>query len=334
MSLFIGIEQTKLCRADKRRLQSPLCSGVVLFSRNCQNPEQLRALIQEIRQLRPQILIGVDHEGGRVQRFREGFTLLPAAARIGRIFDQDPVISWSVAQACGVILAYELRAQSIDFSFAPVLDLYDPKSTVIGDRAFHENPAIVSVLSCSMRRGMKTVGMAAVGKHFPGHGRVSGDSHHELPIDTRSDAERRADLAPFIFNVQQDIEALMMAHILMPDDTLPASFSAKIIQELRDWGFKGAVVSDDLDMAAAKQFATPTQCVQAVLDAGADAAMICNHFADMDRVIDEGVTVRDSAASQKRLALLRGAEYDDFVAEQAYQKAQATLTKYRSWFVA
>lgn len=247
----------------------------------------------------------MDHEGGRVQRFRDEFTALPAAARFGEVFDERPQLALSLAECVGTILAYELRRVNIDFSFAPVLDLQDAQSSVIGDRAFHTNPAVVTALSCAMRRGMKAVGMAAVGKHYPGHGRVVGDSHYCLPSDSRNYHAREADRYPFVENIKDGIEAIMSAHIMLPENTLPAGFSKNTLQELRNIGFNGAIISDDLDMAGAKIFPDPAKRVQAALNAGADAAMICNTFSDMDTVLTANLVRPFESYSSARMAALR-----------------------------
>lgn len=305
MALLIGIETTTLTDADCNRLTHPSVSGIILFTRNYQNLTQLTELVKAIRKLAPHLVISVDHEGGRVQRFREEFTLLPAAATFGKIFDSRPQLAITLTEKVGIILAYELRRVDIDFSFAPVLDLQDTQSSVIGDRAFHANPAVVSVLSCAMRRGMHRIGMAAVGKHYPGHGRVTGDSHHCLPSDLRHYHEREADRYPFVENIKDGIEAIMSAHIMLPENTLPAGFSAHTLHALREMGFEGAIISDDLDMAGAKIFADPVARVQAALNAGADAAMICNTFTDMDTVLAQPLTRPNESHSYVRIQALR-----------------------------
>ena len=192
-------------------------------------------------------------------------------------------------------MGYELRRADIDFSFAPVLDLQDAQSDVIGNRAFHAEPAAVALLSCALRRGLRQMGMAAVGKHYPGHGRVQGDSHLMLPCDKREYALREADRFPFYANIQDGVEAIMSAHIMLPEDDKPAGFSALCLQSLRD----------DLDMAGAKFFTNPAERVQAALDAGADAAMICNTFADINSALAQALHLPQPERSKARLQALR-----------------------------
>ena len=225
-----------------------------------------------------------------------------------------------------VIIAYELRQFSIDFSFTPVLDLHDPVSEVIGDRALHANPAVVVTLADALRRGLGNVGMIAVGKHYPGHGRVVGDSHHVLPQDPRSTDEREPDLYPFIRQIESGIEALMPAHIVFPQrDHRPASFSPVHIKELRARGFDGAIISDDLDMAGALGIADPAERIQAALDAGADVTLMCNDFSAIRQALTRNYFHRDPAASARRLANLRGRPFDAAALEPAYRAAQEKL---------
>lgn len=328
MALLIGIEGLSLSAADKARLSQAQTVGVILFSRNYENLAQLQALTAEIRQLRSDLLICTDHEGGRVQRFRTDFTALPPAAELGRLFDSRPQAAYEWAQAVGMIMGYELRQAGLDFSFAPVLDLQDAQSAVIGNRAFHANPAVVALLSAALRRGLRHMGMAAVGKHFPGHGRVEGDSHHMLPCDKRDYAEREADRLPFLANIQDGIEAIMSAHILLPEAAEPAGFSAACLASLRDMGFDGAIISDDLDMAGAKFFPNAAERVQAALRAGADAAMICNTFADMDSALAQPLTLNNPALSQRRLQALGAKDLPLTQLSAAYAAAQRQFERY------
>lgn len=322
--LIIGLHSTTLNAQDLARLAHPLVAGVILFARNYSDSAQLRALCQAIRAHAPHLLICVDHEGGRVQRFRDAaFTLLPEAAALGRIYDQNPELALKLAQACGQIMGHELRAHGIDFSLAPILDLQDDCSSVIGNRAFHTQPEAVSALSCALRRGLRAQGMAAVGKHYPGHGRVQGDSHHMLPCDTRPYDERAADRAPFAANIADGIEGIMSAHILLPEDRLPAGFSPLCLQALREQGFHGVIMSDDLDMQGALHIAAdPATRVRMALAAGADVALICNRLEDIDAVLAAGLAV--DASARDRLATLRAhpAAAD---ADRQYADAKALL---------
>lgn len=302
--LFIGLQSTALKPEEIAQLRHPLLAGVVLFSRNYAHSEQLLSLCQAIRQYSSNLLICVDHEGGRVQRFREGFTLLPKAGAFGRVYDENPLLAVGLAVSAGVIMGHELRKHGVDFSLAPVLDLQDDCSTVIGQRAFHREPSVVIALANALRQGLRSQGMPAVGKHYPGHGRVIGDSHHMLPCDSRSFAERIADRAPFFASIADGIEGIMVAHIMLPEDTLPAGFSSSCLQGLRDVGFQGAILSDDLDMQGALHVAAdPVERVRMALDAGADAAMICNHFEDMTAVLSGNI--RPDSRRIAHLARLR-----------------------------
>ena len=325
-AVIIGIEGTMLLAQEAAQLRRPFCAGVILFSRNYSSPAQLKRLCATIRAQHPDAIICVDQEGGRVQRFREGFTALPAMGALGRCFDRRPLLACELAEAVGVIIAYELRQFGIDFSFPPVLDLHAPISEVIGDRALHANPAVVVTLADALRHGLGNVGMIAVGKHYPGHGRVAGDSHHVLPQDPRSTDEREPDLYPFIRQIESGIEALMPAHIVLPQrDHRPASFSPVHIKELRARGFDGAIISDDLDMAGALGIADPAERIQAALDAGADVTLMCNDFSAIRQALTRNYFHRDPAASARRLANLRGRPFDAAALEPAYRAAQEKL---------
>lgn len=328
MSLFIGVTGTSLVAEDRARLLHPNCSGVILFSRNYANPEQLCRLVREIRHTAKHLLISVDHEGGRVQRFREGFTEIPAMGKFGALFDSQPILATQLTYAAGVVLAYELRACDIDFSYTPVLDLQDSVSSIIGERAFHQNPAVVAVLASTLRRGLAAMGMAAVGKHYPGHGRVQGDSHHVLPYDERDYAAREADRYPFYAAVQDNIEAIMIAHIMLPEDNMPAGFSKPCLDSLREMGFDGAIISDDLDMAGAHAFPDPIARVQACFKAGADVAMICNSFTYMDQALAAPLLQRDAEKSLQRLDALRAKKIAQADAQKRYAKAKSLLAEH------
>ena len=325
--LFIGLENTSLQVHELPRVQHPFVGGIVLFARNYADDGQLRALCADIRRHAPHLLICVDHEGGRVQRFRNPpFTLLPEAAAFGRI--ANDTLALALAEACGCIMAYELRTHGVDFPLAPVLDLQDDCSSVIGNRAYHHDPALVSRLSIALRRGLSQQGMAAVGKHYPGHGRVHGDSHHMLPCDPRPGNERGDDRAPFLANIADGIEGIMTAHILLPEDTLPAGFSRHCLQGLRDSGFDGVIFSDDLDMQGALRIsACPAERVQMALSAGADAAMICNRFADIDAVL--ATHPAPDASRKARLTRLRPRPPADDALSR-YQAAQALFAEHHA----
>ena len=288
--IMLGIEATELTAGDRTRLGDARVGGVILFARNFTSSPQLRELTASIRALRPALLIGVDHEGGRVQRFRHGgFTRLPPMRTLGERWDGDPAAAHAAAFATGETIARELRAHGVDFSFAPVIDLDYAASAVIGDRAFHADPVIVADLGGALLRGLKTGGVAGVAKHFPGHGYVAADSHIGTPRDARVlDEILRADVVPFAALVQQGVEAVMPAHIVYPAvDARPAGFSARWIGEILRGrlGFDGLVISDDLEMAGAHSLGDIVARADAAIDAGCDAVLVCNDFRAMDDLL-------------------------------------------------
>jgi beta-N-acetylhexosaminidase len=307
--LMVDLAGTRLAFDEAERLRHPLVGGGILFARNYEHPDQLRALIAEVRAVRPEILIAVDHEGGRVQRFRDGFTRIPPAARLGELYDADPHAAVQLARDWAWLLAAELRAFDIDLSFAPVLDLGGPRSRVIGDRALHPDPAAIAILGQAWMEGMREAGMAAVGKHYPGHGSVAEDSHHECPVDQRALAEIEAlDLAPFRALIAAGLPAVMMAHVIYPAvDARPAGFSPRWVREIlrARHGFEGVVFTDDLSMAAAATVADPVERARLALDAGCDMLLVCNRPEDAEAVLAGLGEVHDPARSA-RLAHLRG----------------------------
>lgn len=275
--LIVGFAGTRLDAATRRRLCHPAVGGVILFSRNYQSPSQLAALTAEIAALRtPRLLISVDQEGGRVQRLRDGFTPLPPLAVLGRWYRTHPDRARDLAYRHGRVMAAEVLGQGIDLSFAPVLDL-DRGSRVIGDRAMAADPAVVADLGAFYIAGMNDAGMAACGKHFPGHGSVAGDSHDEVVADERPGEELEADLGPFA-DLAGRLAGVMMAHVRYPArDSDPAGYSSYWVREcLRGrLGFDGAVISDDLDMAGAHTAGRLDERVRTALEAGCDAVLVC-----------------------------------------------------------
>ena len=274
--LMIDIAGTRLSDLDRERLCHPLVGGIILFTRNYADPEQLAALTAEIHALRnPPLLIAVDHEGGRVQRFRDGFTRLPAMATLGRLWDKQPEAAVAAAQQTGYVLACELRACGVDYSFTPVLDLDYGPSRVIGDRAFHRQPNAVVALAGALADGLRAAGMASCGKHFPGHGYVIPDSHVELPIDERSLEAMQEDLVPYR---RLALDAVMAAHVIYNCmDCNTAVFSNKWIDYLRnDIKFSGVVFTDDLSMAGAGVVGGMVERVDTAYRAGCDMLLVCN----------------------------------------------------------
>ncbi len=278
---MLDIAGLSLTAEDKALLQNPQVGGLILFSRNYQSPQQLSDLIQEIRACAPQILIAVDQEGGRVQRFREGFIRLPPMASLGALYQTEPASACQAATQLGWLMAAELVGYGVDISFAPVLDLNFGVSQVIGDRAFSADPEEVAVLAGAFIRGMRDAGMAATGKHFPGHGWVVADSHLEIPVDERSLADIEAqDLIPFACLMQQGLEAVMPAHVIYRQiDEHPAGFSPYWIgQRLRgEMGFDGVVFSDDLTMEGASVAGRFEARAEQALTAGCDMLLVCNN---------------------------------------------------------
>jgi len=270
-----------LTEEDRDVLRHPAVGGVILFSRNFERPEQLAELTRAIARVRrPGLLIAVDHEGGRVQRFREGFTAIAPMRSLGERWDQDPAGARAEASRLGRVIADELGAQGIDFSFTPVLDLDYGRSGVVGDRAFHRQPAVVAALASALIAGLKAGGMAAVGKHFPGHGFVSADSHLALPVDDRSfEAIAAEDLVPFAALATAGIEGIMPAHVVYARcDAQPAGYSKFWLQEiLRErLGYKGLVFSDDLGMVGAHGAGDIVERARLALSAGCDMVLVCN----------------------------------------------------------
>jgi len=288
---MLGIEGSQLTDADRTRLIHPLAGGAILFGRNYESPAQLVRLTLEIRAVRdPPLLIAVDHEGGRVQRFRDGFTAIPPMRSLGEQWDHDVATAAREATRLGWTVASELRAHGIDFSFAPVLDIDHGTSAVIGDRAFHRNPNAVAHLAAAFIDGLNAGGMAAVGKHFPGHGFVAADSHVELPRDDRP-RERIAtvDLVPFGALISKRLAAVMPAHVVYPAvDARPAGYSSVWIKdELRArLGFDGLVVSDDLGMAAAFAGGDIVARANRAIAAGCDLVLACNDMTASDLLLE------------------------------------------------
>ncbi len=349
--LIIDIAGTMLTDDDRRRLSHPLVGGMILFARNWQDRAQLTALTAEIKALRADLLVCVDHEGGRVQRFRsDGFTHLPPMRALGEVWLQgdekvpgeNALRAMAAATACGHVLGAELRACGVDFSFTPVLDLDHGGSGVIGDRAFARDPRVVAMLARCVAQGLLQAGMANCGKHFPGHGFVRADSHTELPVDRRSLKAILADDALPYRWLEGVLTAVMPAHVIYARvDPRPAGFSRRWLQSILrgQLGFGGAVFSDDLSMAAARQLDGRTlgydEAALAALDAGCDLALLCNQSLDggvaLDALINgvaraqiEGRWQPSEASELRRQALLPQAPavaWDALMTQPGYMQA-------------
>lgn len=289
----------RLTEEEKQRLLDPAIGGIILFRRNFQDINQLKALVQEIKALRtPELIVAVDHEGGRVQRFIEGFTRLPAMNVLGQIWDSEGAeAAETKAEQVGMVLATELSACGIDLSFTPVLDLDWGSCPVIGNRSFHRNPETVARLALALQKGLNRGGMKSCGKHFPGHGAASGDSHLEQPFDTRSLAElEAADLIPFRALSREGMAAVMPAHVVYPKiDGKPAGFSPKWLKHIlrQDIGFTGVIFSDDLTMEGACGVGGIKERTRISFEAGCDIVLVCNRPDLVDELRD-GFTIPDN----------------------------------------
>ncbi|RJX30668.1 MAG: beta-N-acetylhexosaminidase [Oxalobacter sp.] len=293
--VMLDVVGTSLTDDDIRRIQHSLTGGVILFTRNYVDRAQLAALTNAIHAARPGILIAVDHEGGRVQRFRkDGFTRIPAMKRLGDLWDQDVLLATKVATAVGYVLAAELRVCGVDLSFTPVLDLDYEESAIIGDRAFHRDARVVTLLAKSLNQGLLMAGMANCGKHFPGHGYVQADSHVAIPVDQRELSEiLYNDAAPYGW-LGMSLSAVMPAHVIYPKvDKHPAGFSKKWLTILRDeLGFDGVIFSDDLSMEGASVAGGVVDGAKAALAAGCDMVLVCNASDEADQLLS-GLSVAD-----------------------------------------
>lgn len=305
-ALMLDIEGTSLTMEDEKLLTEPQVGGLILFGRNIQNPQQVRELTDSIRQIRPELLIAVDQEGGRVQRLRTGFSRLPSMRSFGHLYEKEPEQAVSLAEQCGWLMATEVLAVGIDFSFAPVLDL-DGISQVIGDRSFHSSTAQVITLASAFLQGMHRAGMATTGKHFPGHGSVEADSHIAAPVDHRSlDDIKRNDMQPFI-QLKNQLDALMPAHVVYDQiDPNPAGFSSFWLQKIirQELSFEGVLFSDDLSMQAACVVGGADARIKAALVAGCDIGLVCN---DRTAALNALHALQDMPLpNQQRLEKMRG----------------------------
>lgn len=306
--VILDLSGPQLSPEDRRRLTHPLTGGLIHFARHFESPAQMRELNAEIRTLRPELLISVDHEGGRVQRFQEGFTAIPPMRSLGELWNVNADGAIAEARRLGKVMAAELIDHGIDFSFTPVLDLNHGESSVIGDRAFHRDPLAVSQLATALMLGLSDGGMASVGKHFPGHGYVQADSHHEMPLDTRTLADIESDdMVPFAKLIDAGLDAVMPAHIVFSAiDDQPAGYSRVWLQDILRGAlrFDGLIFSDDLGMAGAKGAGDMRARAGLALEAGCDMVLVCNDLEGADNLLATW-SARPSPDLQRRAARMR-----------------------------
>ena len=311
--VMLDVRGLELLPEERELLQHPAVGGVILFSRNYASIEQVQQLASDIHSVRkPPLVIAVDQEGGRVQRFRDGFFRLPPVGGFGAIYDKDRDRALHLAREAGWLMASEILSVGVDLSFAPVLDLDLGISAVIGDRAFHRRPVVVAELALAYQRGMHEAGMASVGKHFPGHGGVAVDSHHGLPEDPRElvDLEME-DLVPFERMIHNGLNGIMAAHVLYPQvDSQPAGFSARWLTDVLrgTMGFQGVIFSDDLSMGGAEWAGDHPARARMALEAGCDMVLVCNQPECAIQVVESLAAYNDPAA-HLRLARMHGSAF-------------------------
>lgn len=332
--VMMDLVGTQISETERELLLHPQIGGVILFTRNFESLDQITHLIQEIHALRsPHLLISVDHEGGRVQRFHEGFTKLPPASVYGEIFKQDASKGRQTAEQAGWLMAAELRSAGVDFSFAPVLDLAHGVSGVIGDRAFHSKPDCVATLAYAFMRGMSQAGMQAVGKHFPGHGGVTEDSHLALPVDHRDmETLLKDDIVPFEKMIRDGLPAIMPAHVIYDQvDDKPAGYSRVWLQNILRGRlqFQGVIFSDDLSMEAAGIAGSYAERARLALQAGCDMVLVCNHPDGVAEVIEE-LDEYTNPAAQLRLMRMHGRKqfgHDELCSSEQWNKAVKMISE-------
>jgi beta-N-acetylhexosaminidase len=330
---MVDVAGLELTPEDREVLRHPLVGSVILFTRNYASSDQLAKLVADIHAVRsPALVVAVDQEGGRVQRFRAGFSALPAPRRIGHEFDVDAKQGVAFARTMGWLMAAELRAHGVDLSFAPCVDLDLGISEVIGDRAFHSKPEVVAQLALAYMAGMKDAGMAATAKHFPGHGAVVADSHKSLPVDRREWNELGDELLPYRRLIANGIPGVMVAHILFPAvDPKPASLSRRWIQNAlrEEMRFEGAIFTDDLSMGGAAEFGDIIARADAALSAGCDVLPVCNDRASVAKLLD-GLKFEVEPAAHLRLVRMRGRaapEREELYAGDAWRSASDVLAR-------
>ena len=332
-SLMLDLLGKEISNEERELLKHPNVGGLIFFTRNYESSSQIIELVKSIRAVKPDILIAVDHEGGRVQRFRNEFTRLPPVATLGKLYAGNAERALASAKQHAWLMAAELRAVGIDFSFAPVLDLDFGDSPVIGDRAFHRQPEAVIALAGAYIAGMREAGMAATGKHFPGHGYVNVDSHLDIPRDERElDAIMQADVLPFQALIQQGLDAVMPAHVIYEKvDSQPAGFSTFWLQTVlrQQLGFQGVIFSDDLNMEGARVAGSYASRAEAALAAGCDMTLICNNRAGAIEILDKA-NLNTSAESSQRLQRMRGQAFMNrhaLLADEYWQQSVESITR-------
>ena len=331
--LMIDIEGVELTAVDREILQHPLVGGVILFSRNYESIEQVSVLSDHIHGLREEpLLIAVDHEGGRVQRFTDGFSRIPCMQALGELYADKPQRGLEYAQQLAWLMAAELRQVGVDFSFAPVLDLNYGCSEVIGDRAFSSDKQVVAALAVSFQQGLNDAGMASIGKHFPGHGAVAPDSHVAIPVDERPfDEILDEDIYPFKTLIKAGMKGIMPAHVIYSQlDEKPAGFSEYWLQTVlrQQLGFQGAIFSDDLSMHGASVIGNYEQRAKQALKAGGDMALVCNNRPAAEQVIDGLKGFQTEAKSVQRLTNMRPSPFivkDELHQSTRWQAAQKII---------
>lgn len=306
-SVMLDLAGPKLAAGERDLLRHPSAGGVILFSRNFESPRQLLGLTREIRAERPELLIAVDHEGGRVQRFKEGFTPIPPMRVLGERWESDAGGARALAEAIGYVIAVELQQHGVDFSFAPVLDVDFGSSSVIGDRAFSEEPRVIAALARAFISGLAAGGAPSVGKHFPGHGYVKADSHVDVPVDERSLREIEAsDLLPYVELIANGLTGVMPAHVIYPKvDDRPAGYSSVWLRDILRGRlrFDGMIFSDDLSMEGARAAGGPDERALAAVDAGCDMVLLCNAPEAAPGVLQ---ALKGRSPEPRRIALMRG----------------------------
>lgn len=327
--VMMDVAGLSLDSEDRELLTHPLVGAVILFARNCQSPEQISSLCDEIKTLNPQLLIAVDQEGGRVQRIKSPLTEFPPLAVLGEWFENDAELALKLSQAWGWLLASEVLSLGIDFSFAPVLDIEIGRSKVIGDRAFHSDPATVESLAKTFVKGMQSAGMAATGKHFPGHGYVIADSHVDIPVDDRSyDAIEEHDLKPFKAFIDAGINAIMPAHVIYQKvDPNPAGFSEFWLQTIlrQKLSFKGIIFSDDLSMAGAGVVGDIVSRAQSAWQVGCDMVVVCNDRPAVRQLLSQWQPSKREAMDLLSMKGQGSIHWQAFKNSEARQQALAVL---------